>query len=175
MSLPQQQVVATTAKDQIDAVLAEATRIILGKEHVIRLALTCLIARGHLLIEDQPGVGKTTLATCWRRALGLTISAHPVHQRPAAGGHTRVSVYNRDTGGFEFHPGPVFTRSCWPMRSTVRHHARRARCLRPWKKTRSPSRAKPGPANTVFRHRHSESDPTRSALSRCPSRNWIDS
>lgn len=109
MSLPQQQVVATTARDQIDAVLAEATRIILGKEHVIRLALTCLIARGHLLIEDQPGVGKTTLAHMLAKALGLSFQRIQFTSDLLPADILGVSVYNRDSGSFDFHPGPVFS------------------------------------------------------------------
>ena len=57
--------------DSLAAVLAAASGIILGKERQIRLALSCLLARGHLLIEDLPGVGKTTLAHTLARLLGL--------------------------------------------------------------------------------------------------------
>ena len=55
----------------LDGVITAAAGVILGKEHELRLALTCLIARGHLLIEDLPGVGKTTLAHVLAKALGL--------------------------------------------------------------------------------------------------------
>src|SRR5258708_4411625 len=55
----------------IDAVVAQAGQVILGKERQIRLAMACILARGHLLIEDVPGVGKTTLSHALARLLGL--------------------------------------------------------------------------------------------------------
>ena len=61
-----------SATDALDRLIDQTTQIILGKEDVIRLALACLMARGHLLIEDLPGVGKTTLAHALARALGLS-------------------------------------------------------------------------------------------------------
>ncbi|MGH8561697.1 MAG: AAA family ATPase, partial [Nevskiales bacterium] len=58
-------------KQVLDLALAQAERIILGKSRQLRLAMACLLARGHLLIEDIPGVGKTTLAQTLARVLGL--------------------------------------------------------------------------------------------------------
>ena len=71
MSAPRASLETATARAALDRVIAEANHIILGKEEVIRLALACLIARGHLLIEDMPGVGKTTLAHVLAATLGL--------------------------------------------------------------------------------------------------------
>ena len=68
---------------QIDHVIQQISQVILGKERQIRLAVACLLARGHLLIEDIPGVGKTTLAHT------LAIPAHTIHQRPVAGRYPR--------------------------------------------------------------------------------------
>ena len=78
-----------TAPSALEAVFEAADRVILGKGREIRLAICCLLAGGHLLIEDLPGVGKTTLAQLLARLLGLALLAHPVHQRPAPGGHHR--------------------------------------------------------------------------------------
>jgi MoxR-like ATPase len=108
MSLPKEQAVARAAHAELERVLAEATRIILGKETVIRLALTCLIARGHLLIEDQPGVGKTTLAHMLAKVLGLSFQRIQFTSDLLPADILGVSVYNRDSGAFEFHPGPIF-------------------------------------------------------------------
>jgi MoxR-like ATPase len=94
--------------NQIDAVAAAVGRIILGKEHQIRLALACLLARGHLLIEDIPGVGKTTLAHALASSLGLGFQRIQFTSDMLPADILGVSVYNRDTGGFQFHPGPVF-------------------------------------------------------------------
>ena len=77
------------ATDLVNAAAAGIGKIILGKDAQIRLALTCLVARGHLLIEDMPGVGKTTLAHAIAQVMGAGLPAHPVHQRPAAGGCAR--------------------------------------------------------------------------------------
>ncbi|MBI3918120.1 MAG: MoxR family ATPase [Betaproteobacteria bacterium] len=95
--------------NQIDTVAAAVGRIILGKEHQIRLALACLLARGHLLIEDIPGVGKTTLAHALASSLGLGFQRIQFTSDMLPADILGVSVYNRDTGGFQFHPGPVFT------------------------------------------------------------------
>ena len=64
--------VAEINRARIEAVIAAIGRVIVGKENAIRLALACLIARGHLLIEDTPGVGKTTLAHTLAKVLGLS-------------------------------------------------------------------------------------------------------
>ncbi|MGE0557883.1 MAG: AAA family ATPase [Burkholderiales bacterium] len=95
--------------EQINAVTAQINSIILGKSQQIRLAVTCLLARGHLLIEDVPGVGKTTLAHALATALGLKFQRIQFTSDLLPADILGVSVYNRDTGGFEFHPGPIFT------------------------------------------------------------------
>jgi MoxR-like ATPase len=83
--------------------------IILGKEKAIRLALSCLIARGHLLIEDTPGVGKTTLAHTLAKVLGLHYQRIQFTSDLLPADILGVSVYNRDTGKFDFHQGPIFS------------------------------------------------------------------
>jgi MoxR-like ATPase len=92
-----------------DQVLAAAGTIILGKEHALRLALACLLARGHLLIEDLPGVGKTTLAHLLARLLGLQYSRIQFTSDLLPADVIGVSVYERDNERFRFHPGPVFS------------------------------------------------------------------
>jgi MoxR-like ATPase len=92
----------------IETLLATAGRIILGKEHEIRLAVTCLLARGHLLIEDLPGVGKTTLAHLLARLLGLQYSRIQFTSDLLPADVVGVSVFERGTESFRFHPGPVF-------------------------------------------------------------------
>lgn len=89
-------------------VIRQAEQIILGKPQQIRLALACLLARGHLLIEDLPGVGKTTLAHGLARTLGLQFQRIQFTSDLLPADILGVSVYQRDTGKFEFHPGPVF-------------------------------------------------------------------
>src|SRR3954470_10045790 len=93
----------------IDAVVSKVGSIILGKEQQIRLSLACLLARGHLLIEDIPGVGKTTLAHALATSLGLSFQRVQFTSDLLPADILGVSVYNRDSGTFQFHPGPIFT------------------------------------------------------------------
>jgi MoxR-like ATPase len=97
-----------TGTAPIDRVIDAAGRIILGKETQVRLALACLLARGHLLIEDVPGVGKTTLAHVLARSLGLHFQRIQFTSDMLPADIIGVSIYERDSGRFSFHPGPVF-------------------------------------------------------------------
>ena len=89
-------------------VIAQTEQVILGKPHQIRLALACLLARGHLLIEDLPGVGKTTLAHVLARSLGLQFQRIQFTSDMLPGDILGVSVFQRDSAKFQFHPGPIF-------------------------------------------------------------------
>ena len=92
----------------IERVVSAASNIILGKETQVRLALACLLARGHLLIEDLPGVGKTTLAHVLAKTLGLQFQRIQFTSDMLPADILGVSIYERDTGNFKFHPGPIF-------------------------------------------------------------------
>jgi MoxR-like ATPase len=92
----------------IRAVLQAAGGIILGKDREIRMALACLLARGHLLIEDVPGVGKTTLAHLLAKLLGLDFQRIQFTSDLLPADILGVSVFDRDSGNFRFHPGPIF-------------------------------------------------------------------
>ncbi len=96
------------ARGPIDRVIESAGGIILGKETQVRLALACLLARGHLLIEDLPGVGKTTLAHVLAKSLGLHFQRIQFTSDMLPADIIGVSVYDRETGSFKFHPGPIF-------------------------------------------------------------------
>jgi MoxR-like ATPase len=92
--------------------IAEARRslgtIILGKDHEIALALACLLARGHLLIEDLPGLGKTILAQALARVLGLSYQRIQFTSDLLPADIVGVSVFRQQSGEFAFQPGPVF-------------------------------------------------------------------
>ncbi len=88
--------------------IAAAGKIILGKERQIRLALACLLARGHLLIEDLPGVGKTTLAHTLAQLLGLDFARIQFTSDLLPADIVGVSIYDRERAAFRFLPGPVF-------------------------------------------------------------------
>jgi MoxR-like ATPase len=91
------------------AILAEIERIVLGKPREVRLALACLLAGGHLLIEDIPGVGKTTLAHALAQSLGLEFQRVQGTSDLLPADIIGVSVFDRSNEGFRFHPGPVFS------------------------------------------------------------------
>ncbi|MGB8517912.1 MAG: AAA family ATPase [Gallionella sp.] len=92
----------------LQAVIAQTKQVIVGKPMQIRLALVCLLARGHLLIEDLPGVGKTTLAHVLAKTLGLQFQRIQFTSDLLPADILGVSVYQRDTADFKFHPGPIF-------------------------------------------------------------------
>jgi MoxR-like ATPase len=91
------------------AVIAQVGGLILGKERQVRLAFACLLARGHLLIEDLPGMGKTTLAHGLASALGLSFRRIQFTSDLLPADIVGVSIYQPETRDFRFHPGPVFT------------------------------------------------------------------
>jgi len=89
-------------------VLGRLGSILLGKDRELRLAFCCLLARGHLLIEDIPGVGKTTLAHAFAKTLGLSFQRVQFTSDLLPADVLGVSVYDRDSGQFRFQRGPIF-------------------------------------------------------------------
>ena len=92
----------------IGPTIAQLNRIILGKEQQLRLCISCMLARGHLLIEDIPGVGKTTLAHALAESLGLSYQRIQFTSDLLPADIIGVSVFERETSTFQFHKGPVF-------------------------------------------------------------------
>ena len=93
----------------LDRLVAEVERVFHGKQEVVRLAVAALLARGHLLLEDVPGVGKTTLAHALARTLGLGFRRIQFTSDLLPSDVLGVSVYDPRTAEFEVRPGPVFT------------------------------------------------------------------
>lgn len=89
--------------------IASVSTIILGKTLQIRLAVACILAGGHLLLEDVPGVGKTTLAHALKQALGLQFARVQFTSDLLPSDILGGSIYNKETQLFDFHPGQVFT------------------------------------------------------------------
>ena len=92
----------------IEAVVAGAGQVILGKDRQIRLAMACILARGHLLIEDVPGVGKTTLSHALARLLGLDYQRIQFTSDLLPADIIGVAIFDREASSFRFHPGPIF-------------------------------------------------------------------
>ena len=97
------------AVERLDAVIDQIGTVILGKQHAIRLAMTCLLARGHLLIEDLPGMGKTTLAHAFAHTLGLQYQRIQFTSDLLPADILGAAIYERQSGQFIFHPGPIFS------------------------------------------------------------------
>ncbi len=98
----------TPAAARLQQVLAQLARIVVGKDDVLRLAVACLIARGHLLIEDIPGVGKSTLAQALAATLGLRYSRVQFTSDLLPADVLGVSIFDERAQSFRFHPGPIF-------------------------------------------------------------------
>src|SRR5438132_9471161 len=91
-----------------EAVIALAGQVILGKERQIRQAMACILARGHLLIEDVPGVGKTTLSHALARLLGLDYQRIQFTSDLLPADIIGVAIFDRESSTFRFHAGPIF-------------------------------------------------------------------
>ncbi len=92
----------------IDGAIAGIGEALLGKELQVRQALCCLLAGGHLLLEDLPGMGKTTLAHALANVLGLSYGRVQFTSDLLPSDILGVSIFNREDSGFTFHPGPIF-------------------------------------------------------------------
>ena len=96
-------------RDALARAVHQVNTVVLGKPHEVRLAFVCLLAGGHLLIEDLPGIGKTTLAHALAATLGLGFQRVQFTSDLLPSDIIGVSIYEREAGVFKFHPGPLFT------------------------------------------------------------------
>ena len=96
-------------QQRLDAAIAQVNRVLLGKPRQVKLAFACLIAGGHLLLEDVPGVGKTTLAHALAVTFALDFQRVQFTSDLLPSDIIGVSIYERENGQFRFHPGPIFT------------------------------------------------------------------
>lgn len=94
--------------EQFDRLVDNVSRVVHGKDQVVRAALSCVLAEGHLLIEDVPGVGKTSLARAIAASVALTWNRIQFTPDLLPTDVTGVSVFDQSTGSFSFRPGPVF-------------------------------------------------------------------
>ena len=96
-------------QSKIQVMLDALSSVLQGKEEQLKLCLSCLLAEGHLLVEDLPGMGKTTLATALAKTLGLDYSRVQFTSDMLPADIIGATVYEKNSGSFQFHPGPVFT------------------------------------------------------------------
>lgn len=95
--------------NQLKQVIHQTGTLILGKEHQIKLAIACMLARGHLLIEDLPGVGKTILSHVLAASLGLRFNRVQFTSDLLPSDILGATIYERESSTFKFHPGPIFS------------------------------------------------------------------
>ncbi len=106
---PTRGVLSKNMNQLIASIVDGVGTVLLGKERQVKLALACLFARGHLLIEDLPGMGKTTLAQCLAKILGLGYERVQFTSDLLPADILGAAIFNRDTSSFEFRSGPIFT------------------------------------------------------------------
>ena len=95
-------------QQRLQAMLVSINNIVLDKPEVVKLAVACLLANGHLLLQDLPGMGKTTLAHAIANHLGLSFNRVQFTSDMLPADILGISLYKTDTGTFEFKPGPIF-------------------------------------------------------------------
>lgn len=100
---------ASRSPQHLDDLVAAVSRVLLGKERSVRLALSCLLAGGHLLLEDLPGTGKTTLAEALARCFGLAFRRVSFTSDLLPADLTGINVLDPASGSFRFQPGPLFS------------------------------------------------------------------
>jgi MoxR-like ATPase len=100
---------ATRFAANLDKLVGAVEEVLLGKNRVVRLAFTALLSEGHLLLDDVPGTGKTSLARAMAQSVAGTSNRVQFTPDLLPGDITGVTVYDQRTGAFEFHPGPVFS------------------------------------------------------------------
>lgn len=98
----------STDYEHLNAAIEQVATVILGKHQAIKLAMACLLARGHLLIEDLPGMGKTTLAHALAQTLGLHYQRIQFTSDLLPADILGAAIYERSSGAFVFHSGPIF-------------------------------------------------------------------
>jgi len=111
----------------IGPLLEQMNGVLLGKARQVWLAATCLLAGGHLLIEDLPGVGKTALAEALARSFGLAFQRVHLTSDLVPAGLTGLRLFDQSTGAFRFEPGPVFAQVL--LTDEINRASRRTRVL----------------------------------------------
>ena len=149
-----------------EAILDEVERAVVGKRDVLELVLLALLADGHVLLEDVPGVAKTLIARSFAAATGLRFGRVQFTPDLLPSDVTGSSVFDQRTASFEFRPGRCSATCSWATRSTAPRRRRRPRCWRPWRSARSP----PTTARTSSSGPSSCSPPRTRSSTRAPTR-----
>ena len=127
----------------INQVFAEVKKAIVGKDRTLLWVFTAILARGHILLEDIPGVGKTTLALAFSKVLGLDYGRVQFTPDVLPSDITGYSIYQKETGNMVYQPGAVLTNLFLADELNRATSRTQSALLRPWRKTRSPWTGKP--------------------------------
>ena len=166
LTMATQPIRVTRSLDRIAALQENVEKVIRGKSEVVQFCIAALLAKGHILLEDVPGVGKTTLAHALARSLSLVVPAHPVHQRPAAGGHRRRDDLQPGRAGVRVRLRAGLHERAARGRDQPRHAEVAVGAARGDERGDDHDReAAPGAARSVPRHRHAEPDRARRDVS----------
>ena len=133
----------TKIQESGERVVANVERVIVGKHHEVRLALVALLCRGHLLIEDVPGTGKTVLAKAIARCLGCSFQRIQFTPDLLPSDVTGLSIYNQKTHEFEFRAGPIMAQIVLADEINRATPKTQSSLLEAWRSARSRSTASP--------------------------------
>lgn len=128
---------------KLASLLGQLNTVIVGKEAQVRDCVACLLAGGHLLIEDVPGVGKTTLAHALSHTFGLQFSRVQFTADLMPGDLSGVAIYDRGQQAFVFHPGPIFAQVLLADEINRASPKTQSALLKRWRRSRSRWKAKP--------------------------------
>ena len=140
---------ATQTTELCEAVLDEMERAVVGKRAALTLILTTVLARGHVLIEDLPGMGKTLIARSFAAALGLRFTRVQFTPDLLPADLLGSTIYDMRSGQFEFRRGPIFANLLMADEINRTPRKPKPRCWRPWPRARSASMAKPTVSQTL--------------------------
>ncbi len=124
--------------EQSEHIVREVRKAFIGKDEIIKKVLMTIYAGGHILLEDSPGVGKTTLALAFSRAIGLDYKRIQFTTDTLPSDITGFTMFNRQANEFVYHEARQTATFCWRMRSTVLRRRRRQPFWRPWRRIMLP-------------------------------------
>ena len=141
-----------------DRAVLNVERAIVGKRREVQLVLLALLCRGHVLIEDVPGVGKTVVAKAFAKTIGCSFKRIQFTPDLLPSDVTGVNIFNSKPSSLSFARDRLSLSLCWPMKLTGRRQKPSHRCSKPWKRHRLRWMATPQVARAIHRAGDRKSD-----------------